>query len=301
MKRDIILSVIIVNFNTYSFLSECLESIERSNIIFKKIEIIIVDNNSGNKEAERIKKTFSYLNLIKNSENIGFAKANNQAIKKSLGKYVLLLNPDTIVKKDTLEIMLKFMEKNVEVGAATCKVNLPGGQIDDACHRGFPTPWNAFCHFAGLAKLFPYSRFFNGYHLGFGNMEQVHEIDSCVGAFLLIRREVGERVDWLDEDYFWYGEDIDFCYKVKNAGWKIMYVPTTSILHYKGVSGGIKKHSQHLSLADKKIKYLATRSRFEVMRIFYEKHYKKKYPVWIKTVVLWGIKLKEYLSLAALG
>ncbi|MCL4338869.1 glycosyltransferase family 2 protein [Patescibacteria group bacterium] len=301
MKQDIILSVIIVNFNTYSFLSKCLESIKRSNVILEKIEIIVVDNNSGNKEAERIKETFSYVNLIKNRENIGFAKANNQAIKKSLGKYVLLLNPDTIVKKGTFETMLKFMEKNVKVGVATCRVNLVSGQIDDACNRGFPSPWNAFCHFSGLAKLFPQSKFFNGYHLGFWNMEQVHEIDSCVGAFLLVRREVGERVGWLDEDYFWYGEDIDFCYKVKNAGWKVMYVPTTSILHYKGVSGGIKKHSQHLSLADKKIKYLATRSRFEVMRIFYEKHYKKKYPEWIRAIVLWGIKLKEYLSLAALG
>lgn len=297
MKKNIELSIIIVNFNTYRFIDKCLKSIYQSNFPRSQLEIIVIDNDSKDDSVSLLKKNFPNIKLIQNKKNVGFAKANNHGIRQANGNYVLLLNPDTLVDTDTLIEVVSFMDKNASVGIITCRVELPNGTLDDASHRGFPTPWNAFCHFLGLAKLFPNNIFFNGYHLGFKDLNQVHEIDSCAGAFMLIRKKTGEDVSWLDEDYFWYGEDIDFCYRVKKAGWKIIYVPKVKILHYKGVSGGIKDHSREISTADRKTQILAARSRYEVMRIFYEKHYRGIYPSIITSLVMVGIRLKEFLNL----
>ena len=222
---------------------------------------------------------------------------NAFVIDKFVANYILLLNPDTLVFPETLNVMYKYMEEHPGVAVATCKVVLAEGVLDDACHRGFPTPWNAFCQFSGLSLLLPDSRLFNGYHLGYQNMDEIHEIDSCTGAFMFIRKRVGELAGWLDEDYFWYGEDLDFCFKVKKQGGKVMYVPETKIIHYKGISSGIKKHSQNKSLADKRTQILATHARFQVMRIFYQKHYQGKYPDWLTRIVFAGIRIKEYFSL----
>jgi len=288
------LSIIIVNFNTAKFLHNCIKSVitNADNLDF---EIIVIDNAST--EKLKIKNEKSKIKFINNQKNVGFAVANNQGIKIAKGDYILLLNPDTLVERETLPQMINFMEENPQVGIATCRVNLTNGKLDDACHRGFPTPGNALCHFSGLGKIFPNSKFFNGYHLGYADLDRIHEIDACAGAFMMIRRQAGEQVNWLDEDYFWYGEDLDFCYRVKQKGWKIMFMPSVSITHYKGISAGIKKHSQHLTTADRETKRLATKARFEVMRIFYAKHYKNKYPAWLTWLVLGGIKIKEYLSL----
>lgn len=289
------LSIVIVNFNTYTFLSACLDSIFESIGPKKDTEVIIVDNNSNDNSVQQILKNYKQVRLIVNKKNMGFAAANNQAIRKSQGKYILLLNPDTVLKAKTLTVMLSFMEKNPKCGISTCVVELAGGILDDACHRGFPTPWNALCHFIGLSRLFTRSTIFNGYHLGYHHMDQTHEIDSCAGAFMLIRRKAAQEVDWLDEDYFWYGEDIDFCYKVKQAGWNVMYVPDTKIIHQKGVASGIKRHSKHLSLATYEIRQKAMKARFDVMRIFYQKHYQNRYPGWLTEIVLAGIKLKRFI------
>jgi len=311
------LSIIIVNFNTKDLLKNCLQSIftslKKQNLSF---EVIIVDNASTDKSVEFIKRltssrvkelrnslinnslinnkstTNSLINnkltikLIENKKNLGFAKANNQALRQAQGEYILLLNPDTIVPKETLPFMTKFMKENKDAGIATCRVELPSGELDDACHRGFPTPWNALCHFLGLERLFPRSKFFNGYHLGYQDMDKIHEIEACVGAFLFIRRKAGEEVGWLDEDYFWYGEDLDVCFRIKKKGWKIMFVPDVKITHYKGVSSGIKGHTQTISTADKSAQKLAQKARFEAMKIFYDKHYKRKYPQFIRWFVL---------------
>lgn len=292
------LSIIIVSFNTYKFLKDCIQSIlkKEGSLDF---EIIVVDNASTDGTVEKLKtKNLEFrVKIIENKKNIGFAAANNQGIKQAKGDYILLLNPDTIIRHNVLSDMINFMEKNPKVGAATCRVNLTNGELDDACHRGFPTPWNAFCHFVGMGRFFPKSKLFNGYHMGFCNLDKIHEIDACAGAFMMIRRRVGEQVKWLDEEYFWYGEDLDFCFRIKLAGWKIMFVSTCQITHYKGVSGGIKEHSQHLTTADKETKLLATKARFDVMRIFYKKYYKSRYPAWLTALVFTVIKLKEYLNL----
>ena len=286
------LSIIIVSYNTKNFLRRCLESLSPNK------EIIVVDNGSVDGSVEMVSKDFPQLKLIKNKKNLGFAKANNLAIKKASGRYILFLNPDTVVQKNTLKTMVKFMEENPQVGAATCRVELPNGQLDQACHRGFPTAWNAFCYFSGLGKLFPKSKIFAGYSLTCLPLDKTHEIDASAGAFLIVRREIGESLNWFDEDYFWYGEDLDFCYRLKQKGWKIMFVPTTKIIHWKGAASGIKKHSQKISSAKKQTRIKATKASIEVMRIFFKKHYQNKYPRFVYWLVMLGIKLLEKIRLS---
>lgn len=291
------LSIIVVNFNTYSYLARCLDSIYSAGLKSDSVEIIIVDNASSDDSASKIRKNYSHVRLIVNKKNIGFARANNQAIKRAKGKFILFLNPDTVISRGAIHTVLNFIQDHKEVGVATCKVELSSGEIDDACHRGFPTPWNALCQFTGLASLFPQSTVFNGYHLGYKNINKIHEIDSCAGAFMMVRKIAGDDTGWFDKNYFWYGEDLDFCYRIKKAGWKIFYIPKVKIIHYKGVASGIKRHSQKISSADRKTQIFATKARFEVMEIFYKKHYQQKYPNWLTMLVLLGIKIKKYFTL----
>lgn len=296
------LSIIIVSYNTKDFIDKCLESI-RSTINGKlDYEIIVVDNASTDGSLESIKHyvssvKYGNIKIIGNKNNLGFSKANNIGVRKAKGRYLLFLNPDTVVYPNTLETMVEFMDKNKDTGAATCKVVMPNGELDDATHRGFPTPWNAFAHFSGLSKIFPRSKLFGGYNLGWMDLNKIHEIDACAGAFMILRREAGQEVGWWDEDYFFYGEDIDFCYKLKQKNWKVYYVPTASILHYKGVSGGIKKISREITTADNQTRKLATRARFEAMRVFYKKNYFKKYHPIITWLVFCGISIKLWFAL----
>ncbi len=294
------LSIIIVSYNTKFFLKNLLDSIEKS--ILKRItyEVIVIDNASSDgspSEISNLKSQISNLRVIVNKKNLGFAKANNQGIKASQeSRYLLFLNPDTLMRKDTVGKMIKFMDTHKDVGASTCKVIMPNGEIDDASHRGFPTPWNSFSYFSGLSKIFSKSKLFNGYNLGWMDFGKAHEIDACAGAFMLVRRSAGEAIGWWDEDYFFYGEDLDFCYMLKQKGWKIYFVPQASILHYKGVAGGIKKISQNISTADLETKKRATKARFDAMKIFYKKHYEKIYPKWLTWLVFAGISIKEKSS-----
>ena len=290
------ISIIVVNYNAKEFLRKCIASILK-NVKSISYEVIIIDNNSSDKSAEMIEKEFSQVKLIANKNNVGFSKANNQGVKISKeSRFVLFLNPDTVVHKQVIEGMINFMNTHEDAGAATCKLIMPNGKIDDATHRGFPTPWNAFSHFSGLEKLFPNSKLFAGYSLGWMNMDSSHEIDVLAGAFMLVRREAGEKVGWWDEDYFFYGEDIDFCYMLKQKGWKIYYVPGVFVTHYKGVSGGIKAVSKEITTASEETKKRATKSRFNAMRIFYKKHYEEKYPKLITWLMYKAIFIKERLS-----
>jgi GT2 family glycosyltransferase len=293
-------SIIIVSYNTKDVLKECVESVFKTvgNLSF---EIIIVDNASTDGTADQFRVQNSELRIknltfIQNKENLGFSKANNIGVKKATGRYILFLNPDMVLHEGTLPGMVEFMDKEKQAGAATCKVILTNGKMDDSCHRGFPTPWNAFCHFSGIAKFFGNTKTFGGYNLGFMNLSIAHEIDALAGSFMLTRREAGEGAKWWDEDYFFYGEDLDFCYMLKQNGWKIYYVPEFTALHYKGVAGGIKNVSKHITTANKETKARATKARFNAMRIFYKKHYEDKYPWIITRLVYAGIALKESLS-----
>lgn len=287
------IAIVIVSFNTKGFLKNCITSIVE-NVRNVSYEIIVVDNNSTDNSSEMVRKQFPKVKIIANKENAGFSKANNQGVKISQeSRYVLFLNSDTLMQQDTMEEMINFMDTHKDAGAATCRLVMPNGKIDDASHRGFPTPWNSFCYFSGLARIFPKSRIFAGYNMGWMDLNLAHKIDVLAGAFMLLRREAGREAGWWDEDYFFYGEDIDFCYMLKVKGWNIYYVPKVFITHYKGVSGGIKAISKEITTASKETKRRATKSRFKAMKIFYEKHYKQKYPWIINFLVDKGITLRE--------
>lgn len=292
------LSIIIVSYNTKDFLRENLTSLENNISKGIKYQVIVVDNASSDGSAQMVEDEFKNVVIIANKDNLGFSKANNMGLRKAgKSRYMLFLNPDTIVGRSVLEHMINFMDMTPDAGASTCKIIMGNGQIDDAAHRGFPTPWNAFTHFSGISKLAPNSRFLNGYNLGWKDLDKTHEIDVLAGAFMLTRFEAGEDANWWDEDYFFYGEDIDFCYMLKQKGWKIYYVPDVSIFHRKGASSGIKKVSADVTTATRETKIRITQSRFNAMKIFYKKHYKNKYPGFVTGLVNLGIDIKLRLAL----
>lgn len=303
------LSIIIVNYNTAKLTVEAVASIEKSyptEVASGQYEIFVSDNNSPDNSVEALnaykkQSKIKYFHILDNKKNLGFSKGNNIAIQKSKGKFVLILNPDTVMRAKTLPTLIAFYIAHQDAGIVTCKVEIPSGGIDEASHRGFPTPWNAICHFSGLERLFPHNRLFAGYTQGWKDFTTIHTVDACVGAFMLISRKVGEEVNWFDEDYFFYGEDLDLCYKIREKGYNIYYVPTVSILHYGGVSSGIKKHSQQITTANIEIKTRVQNARFEAMRIFYKKHYMKKYPRPLTLLVMKGIDLLHKRNLPKLS
>ncbi len=234
-SSDIKLSIIIVNYNVRDFLHHAIVSLRRA-LKGIRSEIVVVDNASDDGSVEMIRQHFPQIQLIVNKTNVGFARANNQALRRARGRYILLLNPDTIVQEDTLRVMLTFFDENRDVGLAGCKILNPDGTFQLACRRSFPTPWVAFTRLIGLSKLFPKSRMFGRYNLTHLNPDETYEIDAVSGSFMMFRRSVYERVGGLDEEFFMYGEDIDWCYRIQQAGWKIFYVHSTQIIHYKGES-----------------------------------------------------------------
>lgn len=244
--------------------------------------MIIVDNASIDGSTLMIKKKFPLVNLITNKENLGYTKANNQAIKQAKGKYILLLNSDTLLEKDSLFKMLCFMDENQQWGAATCKVELANGKVDPACHRGFPTPWAALTYFSGLESFFPQSRFFGQYHQTWKNLNTPHQVDVISGAFFFIRKKVLKDVGLLDERFFVYAEDIDLCLRFKEKGHLICYNPNTKITHYKMLSG--RKKAKDKLVQKKSRQYF-----FETMKLFYDKHYQDKYSWITRKIVLLGI------------
>lgn len=282
------LSTIIVNFNTRDLLRQCLASLDDSRSRLK-FEVIIVDNASTDGSVEMVKKEFPWVTVIASSTNDGFSKANNKGIAISKGRYLLFLNPDTTVPKETLPKMLEFMDENSEVGVSTCCVELVGGRMDPDCHRGFPTPWASFTHFSGLARLFPRSHLFGHYHMGWLPKDTIHGIEACCGAFMMVRRKAMEQIGGWDEDYFFYGEDLDWCYRFMQAGWKVMFYPKVKIIHHKGAASGMKKGSQTVTTATRKTRLRVARASADAMRIFYDKHYRNKYPFFVAWLVYLGV------------
>lgn len=293
--KNIDLSIIIVAYNSTDTIVGCVNSILETTVDHS-FEIIISDN-SENEETKRVVlehfKDNEKVIYIHNDKNYGFSKGNNIGIKKSSGKYLLFLNPDTKMYLKTIDGMVEFAKQHPDCGAATCYMKLPDGSLDDASHRGFPTPFRALSHFSGLSKIFPRSKKFGGYNLTYLNLSKTHEIDALAGSFMIVPREIGEKLGWWDEDFFFYGEDIDFCYRIKEVGYKVYFVPQFEALHMKGVSSGIKKVSKDITKASDKTKKLATYHRFRAMEIFYDKHYKDKYNPIVTGFVKLGIKLKK--------
>ena len=253
------LSIIIVNYNVKEFLKNLLHSIHKATQNLS-IEIIVVDNASDDGSVEMIKEKFPDVILITNEKNLGFGKANNIGLKKARGKYILLINPDTLVAEDTFIKLIEFFEAHPEAGMAGCKILNPDGTLQLACRRSFPGPWTSFTKVTGLSNLFPKSKLFARYNLTYLDENQTYEVDAISGSFMMLRKEVYEKVGGFDEQFFMYGEDLDLCYRVQKAGYKIYYVHTTQIIHYKGES------TKRSSLDETRVFYNA-------MHLFVKKHF----------------------------
>jgi O-antigen biosynthesis protein len=253
-------SVIIVNYNVRDFLHQSLLSLQKA-LKGIRSEIFVIDNASDDGSAEMVRRRFPRVRLIANAANLGFAKANNIALKKARGKFILLINPDTIVQEDTIRVMAEFLQSHPEIGLAGCKILNPDGSFQPACRRGFPTPWVAFTRIIGFSKLFPNTKLFGKYNLTYLNTEETYPVDAVSGSFMMVRKETFTQVGGLDESYFMYGEDLDWCYRIRQAGWRIFYVHSTQIIHYKGES------TRRSSLDEIRMFY-------DAMHLFVEKHFR---------------------------
>ncbi len=255
------ISIVIVNYNVKDFLKQCLESIRAASKTLS-VETIVVDNDSQDGSVEFLKPLYPEVRFIASKENLGFGRANNIGFDVSNGKYILILNPDTVINEDTLDVMFEYMEKNPQIGISGCKVLNGDGTFQLACRRGFPTPWAAFSKLFGFQKLFPDSKFFARYNQTFRSVDETYYIDAVIGAFMFSRADIIKEVNGFDPEFFMYGEDLDLCFRVQKAGLKIAYNHTTTIIHYKGES--TKRSSIN------EVKHF-----YEAMEIFARKHFGK--------------------------
>lgn len=277
------LVVVIVNYNTRELLRGCLGSIfvSEGQLSF---EVCVVDNASSDGSAEMVRAEFPGVQLIANRENAGFARANNLGLRQygfgrkggQTPRYALLLNPDTLLPPHALKTMLEFMDGRPDVGVAGPKLVLPDGQLDLACRRSFPSPEVSFYRMIGLSRLFPRHARFGRYNLTYLDPDQTAEVDSVVGAFMLVRGEAVAQVGLLDERYFMYGEDLDWAFRIKGAGWKVVYYPAVTVLHIKRAA------SQHSSKAQLEF--------YRAMDIFYRQHYAAETPRWLHWLILSAIR-----------
>ncbi len=279
------LSVIIVNYNVRAFLENAIAAMQRA-LRGLDGEIIVVDNASDDGSAEMVRAKFPGVQLVENRENLGFSKANNIALKRSRGNLLLLINPDTIVQEDTLRVMMRFFAAHPDAGLAGCKILNPDGTFQLPCRRSFPTPWVAFTKVFGLSFLFPRTRLFGKYNLTYLNPDETYPVDAVSGSFMMIRRDVLEKVGGLDESFFMYGEDIDWCFRVAQAGFKVYYVHETAIVHYKGES------TRRSNIDELKHFYGA-------MELFVEKHY--THSAIVRFFLKWGIALRGLAATLARG
>ncbi len=298
--------VVIVNYNTMDLLKQCLDSIfntEQGEVTFR---VVVVDNASSDGSPTMVETEFPQADLIVSETNGGYAYANNiglwhlgfghgrekvpevdvnlddetamQVAATSVPRYALLLNPDTVLPPLALEGMVGFMDSHPWAGAAGPRLVRPDGSLDKACRRSFPSPEVSLYRMLGLSSIFPKSRRFGRYNLTYLDPNQVTEVDSVVGAFMMVRREAIEQVGLLDESFFMYGEDLDWAYRIKEAGWQVWYNPRVTVLHVKRAAS--------------KRSFKARVEFYRAMAIFYNKHYARTTPPWQHFLILTGIYLK---------
>ncbi len=253
------LSIIIVNYNVKEFLLNLLDSLHKATAKFES-EILVVDNASEDGSVEAVKYRYPSVKVFENKTNIGFGAANNQALGEASGEYIVLINPDTIVKEDTFANLIKFLEQTPDAGMVGCKVLNPDGSLQLPCRRSFPGPWTSFTKITGLSKLFPNSKLFAKYNLTYLNEDETYEVDAISGSFMMMRKEVYEKTKGFDKQFFMYGEDLDLCYRTQQEGYKVYYVHTTEIIHYKGES------TKRSSIDETKVFY-------DAMHLFVRKHF----------------------------
>ncbi len=282
------IGIVIVNWNTRDLLQRCLETVYDSQGNFT-YSVVVVDNNSDDESAEMVAEYFSQATLIRNAENIGYPQANNNGLHR-LGyhgaghvdedapRYALLLNPDTELPPYALHHMIRFMDSRPDVGVAGPKLILKDGSLDKACRRGFPTPKVSFYHYAGLSKLFPKSERFARYNMSFADPDDELEVDSVVGAYMQVRKEAIDKAGLLDGIFFMYGEDLDWAYRIKEAGYKVWYHPKVIVKHVKRAASRQSPKAQF--------------EFWRAMLLFYRKHFRATTPYPVHLMILSALLFK---------
>lgn len=279
------LGIVIVNWNTCDLLRKCLQTVFASQGL--RFRVLVVDNNSPDDSAAMVKREFPEAILLQNEANEGFSLANNRGLRylgfgqpsrADAPRYALILNPDTEVPPDAFAKMVAFMDANPSIGAAGPRLELEDGSLDLACRRSFPSPAISFYRIVGLSRLFPKSRIFGRYNLTYLDPDELTEVDSVVGAYMQVRREALEQAGLLNEQFWMYGEDLDWAYRIKQAGWEIWYNPAVTVLHRKRAASRKNRRAQQ--------------EFHRASLMFYRMHYRKQTPLWLHLLVLSGLILK---------
>lgn len=276
------LTIICVNYNASFWLSKMLDSLQTQVINRSqfKIQTVVVDNGSSDDSLTLLDRDYPWVQVIPLTDNLGFAAANNVALKVTKSKYVMLVNSDIeFTPASNIEQFLKFLVKQKKVAAITPKLIFSNGQLDPACHRGEPTLWASLTYFLKLEQLFPKSKLFGQYHQGWKDLNTIHTIDACSGAAMIVKSSTIKQVGLLDERFFMYAEDLDWCKRMRDAGLLVVYHPGATVIHHKYKSG-IKTTSQ-------KIAKQTRRHFYDTMLQYFDKHQAARYPSWVR----WFVKV----------
>ncbi len=287
-KQTTDLSLIILSYNTQFWLKKTLTSLKEFYLDQTGYEVktIVVDNGSTDGSLEMINDEFKWVKLIETGENLGFAGGNNLALEKVDSRYAMLLNSDLEFEENSnLDILIEYLDQHPKVGVITPRTHFVNGQLDPACHRGEPTIWAALTYFLKLEKLFPHSELFGQYHQGYKDLGSIHTIDACSGATMMVRTSAMEKIGYLDERFFMYAEDLDWCKRFREAGYQVVYHPEVEIVHHKYKSG--IKHTS------KKIAKNTNRYFYNTMLQYYDKHYADQYPAFVRTLLRYYLATKK--------
>jgi len=282
------LSIIILNYNSQSWLEKLLFSL-KSNYLSKtkyQIEVIVVDNASTD-DSVRFIKSLEWIRLIQSSHNGGFAYGNNLAIKENQARYIMLLNSDTEFPEEgsNLDVLIDYLDTHEKTGIISPKVELTNCAPDWACHRGEPTPWAGFTYFMGLEEVFPKFRLFSQYHQRYKKLNEIHSIDACTGAAMMVRTSAIKKAGLLDEQFFMYAEDIDWCRSFREAGYQVIFHPEVKVIHHKYKSG--------MENVSRTSKTMAKTWFYDTMLQYYDKHYKEKYPNIFRSILKCFISIRK--------
>jgi len=288
MPTELDLEIIIATYNSEFWLKKTLHSLKEHFLAVTEYtcKVTVVDNASSDETLKLLQHEFSWVHVVALTENYGFSYANNRALEQSSARYYMLLNSDVeFTEQSNLDTLITYADEYSEVGIITPRLEFTDGTIDPACHRGEPTLWAAATYFSGLESLAPDTAIFGQYHQGCKDLRSVHTIDACSGAALIIRHETLKKVGLLDEQFFMYAEDLDWCKRVREAGYNIVYNPEVTVIHHKNKSG-IKSSSQALARATR-------RHFYDTMIQYYDKHYQKTYPPLVRKLIRYLLIIKQ--------
>ena len=281
-----ILSVVIVSYNVKYFLEQCLSSLKKAidglSLPGDSTEVFIIDNASADGSPDFLEPLFPDFHFIRNKENSGFAKANNQAIPLCRGAFILFLNPDTILAEDSLDLCVTFFSDHADAGAVGVRMIDGTGRFLRESKRGFPSPATSFFKMTGLARLFPRSKIFSSYYMGHLDEDRIQAVDVLSGAFMMIKKNVLDKTGGFDEQFFMYAEDIDLSYRINKAGFKNYYLPATTIIHFKGES------------TQKDFRYV--KMFYSAMQLFIKKHFSNKSFSFRLYMLMLGLRLRQAIS-----